>query len=58
MTSDALIKAIEEVERAYERNKLTDHVYGVRGGAPRIAPWPTEPCKILFLDFDGVLIPL
>lgn len=55
VNSEALAKAIAEVERAYERNKLTDHVYGVRVGAPPIAPWPTEPCKILFLDFDGVL---
>ena len=55
VNSEAIAKAIEEVERAYERNKLTDHVYGVRSGASPIAPWPTEPCKILFLDFDGVL---
>jgi hypothetical protein len=55
LTSDALAKAIEEMERAYERNKLTDHVYGVEAGASPIAAWPKSPCKILFLDFDGVL---
>lgn len=55
MNSDALSKVIEELERAYDQNKLSDHIYGVRVGAAPIAPWPTKPCKIIFLDFDGVL---
>src|SRR5712672_1139360 len=55
MGNRALIKAIEEADRAFVENKRTDHVYGIRTGSPPIAPWPTEPCNILFLDFDGVL---
>jgi len=23
--------------------------------APFLTPWPKQPCKVVFLDFDGVL---
>ncbi len=29
--------------------------YGVPAGAPGLAPWPAEPAKVVFLDFDFVL---
>ena len=30
-------------------------IYGLRAGAAFLAAWPTRPCKLVFLDFDGVL---
>ena len=36
-------------------NQASDLLYGVREGEGPLAPWPTQPCKIVFLDFDGVL---
>ena len=54
-TSDALIEAMKAAEKAVLDSQHTDQLYGVRAGAPPIAPWPTEPCRIVFLDFDGVL---
>jgi len=53
--SHELQEAMMAAERALTEAKRTDHVYGVRAGAGPIAPWPTAPCKIVFLDFDGVL---
>ena len=37
------------------KNARTDLPYGIREGSPPSAPWPIKPCKIVFLDFDGVL---
>jgi hypothetical protein len=53
--SQALIDAMKAAEEAFLRNARTDLPYGIREGSPPIAPWPTKPCKIAFLDFDGVL---
>ena len=53
--SDELIKAIEAADKAVRANQSINQIYGVRAGFPPIAPWPKEPCKIIFLDFDGVL---
>ena len=53
--NDALIEAMKEAERAVVEGQRTDHIYGVRAGNPPIAPWPTISCRIVFLDFDGVL---
>ncbi len=53
--SQALIDAMKAAEEAFLRNARTDLPYGIREGSPPIAPWPTKPCKIVFLDFDGVL---
>jgi hypothetical protein len=55
MDHKAIIEAYKAAERALLEAQRTDLLYGVREGAPPIAPWPTEPCKIVFLDFDGVL---
>ena len=55
MDRQALQKAVHEMELAYEFNKMSDLEYGVQNGAPPLAPWPEQPCRILFLDFDGVL---
>jgi len=55
MDQEALIRAYKAAEEALLESQRTDLTYGVREGAPPIAPWPTEPCKIVFLDFDGVL---
>jgi len=55
MDQKALIEAYKAAEKALLESQRTDHPYGVREGAPPITPWPTEPCKIVFLDFDGVL---
>lgn len=38
-----------------QRQRATDHIYGVEGGAPPIAAWPKASCSIIFLDIDGVL---
>ena len=54
-TSDELIKAMEAAEKAIRKSRSIDQIYGDRAGTPPIAPWPTEPCKIVFLDIDGVL---
>jgi hypothetical protein len=51
----ALIEAYKAAEKALLENQYTDLLYGIREGAPPIAPWPTQPCKLVFLDFDGVL---
>lgn len=55
MDEKALKQAWQEAERALQENQKTDLNYGIREGAPPIAPWPKEPCKLIFLDFDGVL---
>src|SRR5258708_2209491 len=55
MDQKALIEAYKAAERALLESQRTDFLYGVREGAPPIAPWPKEPCKVVFLDFDGVL---
>lgn len=55
MDQKALIEAFKAAEKALLEAQRTDLPYGMREGAPPIAPWPTEPCKIVFLDFDGVL---
>lgn len=55
MDQEALIEAYKAAEKALLESQRTDLLYGVRKGAPPIAPWPTEPCKLVFLDFDGVL---
>jgi hypothetical protein len=47
-----LVKAAEAVLREQEQTNLT---YGVREGASPLAPWPSQPARIVFLDFDGVL---
>jgi hypothetical protein len=53
--SKAIQDAIKAMEAAFRESQRTDHIYGVRAGSPPIAPWPTEPCRLVFLDFDGVL---
>lgn len=53
--SDALIEAMKAAEQAVLEDQRVDQIYGVRMGAPPLAPWPTEPSRIVFLDFDGVL---
>ena len=55
MDQKALIEAYKAAEKALLEGERTDLLYGLREGAPPIAPWPTGPCKIVFLDFDGVL---
>lgn len=55
MDQSALIAAFRDLEKAFLKNQRSDLLYGVREGAPPIAPWPTVPCKLIFLDFDGVL---
>ena len=53
--SQAIKDAIKAMEAAFQESQRTDHIYGVRDGSAPIAPWPTEPCRLVFLDFDGVL---
>lgn len=55
MDQKALTEAYLAAEKALLESQRTDLIYGVREGAPPIAPWPTAPCKVVFLDFDGVL---
>jgi hypothetical protein len=53
--SRELQAAMAAAEKAVIEAGRTDHVYGARNGSGLIAPWPTAPCKLVFLDFDGVL---
>src|SRR5262245_7911428 len=53
--NDALTEAMKAAERAVLESRRSDHIYGVRDGAPPLAPWPTSSCQLVFLDFDGVL---
>src|SRR5215471_20433158 len=55
MDEKALIEAYKAAEKALLESQRTDLLYGIREGAPPIAPWPVESCKLVFLDFDGVL---
>jgi hypothetical protein len=55
MDEKALKEAWEAAEKALLENQKTDLDYGVQAGDAPIAPWPTQPCKLIFLDFDGVL---
>jgi len=53
--SRELEAAMQAAEKALIAAERSDHIYGVRAGNGPIAAWPTAPCKIVFLDFDGVL---
>ena len=53
--NDDLLKAMKAAEEAALDAQCTDRIYGIREGAAPIAPWPAQPCRIVFLDFDGVL---
>jgi len=55
MDEKALKEAWEAAEKALIENQKTDLDYGVRLGDGPIAAWPSQPCKLIFLDFDGVL---
>jgi hypothetical protein len=55
MNQDRIKEAMKAAEKAMLESRSTDIIYGVRAGASPIAPWPAGPCKIVFLDFDGVL---
>jgi hypothetical protein len=55
MNEKALREAWEAAEKELLENQKTDLDYGVREGDASIAPWPTQACKLIFLDFDGVL---
>ena len=55
MDEKALKGAWEAAEKELTENQRTDLDYGVRQGHGPIAPWPSLPCKLVFLDFDGVL---
>jgi hypothetical protein len=53
--NDELLKAMKAASEAVVDGQRTDQIYGVKEGSPPIAPWPLQPCRIVFLDFDGVL---
>src|SRR5688572_10201913 len=53
--SKELLDALQATERTVSENARTDQIYGVRMGASPLAAWPSNPCSIIFLDFDGVL---
>jgi hypothetical protein len=53
--SKELLEAMQAAERAVIENTRTDQIYGVRAGESPLATWPSDPCSIVFLDFDGVL---
>ncbi|HTV40234.1 MAG TPA: HAD domain-containing protein [Candidatus Sulfotelmatobacter sp.] len=53
--SDALLQAMQAAEKAVLAGEPLWQIYGDRAGSPPVAPWPKEPCKVVFLDFDGVL---
>jgi len=55
LKNNALFEAMQAAEKAVLENQRTDHPYGVREGSAPIAAWPVKPCRIVFLDFDGVL---
>jgi|SRR5579862_814544 len=53
--NDALDQAMQAAAKAALDGQRTDQIYGVREGDAPICPWPAGPCRIIFLDFDGVL---
>jgi hypothetical protein len=53
--NDALIEAMKAAQKAVHSSEHPGQLYGSREGSPPLAPWPEEPGKIVFLDFDGVL---
>ncbi len=53
--NDALDQAMQAAAKAALDGQRTDQIYGVREGDALICPWPVGPCRIIFLDFDGVL---
>lgn len=53
--NDALDEAMTAAARAALNSQRTDQIYGVREGDGTLSPWPTGPCRLVFLDFDGVL---
>lgn len=48
-------EALCAVTKGAEDLATTESLYGVPVGAPGLAPWPTEPARLVFLDFDFVL---
>jgi hypothetical protein len=52
---ELLLEAMKAAEKAVLQNQREDKIYGVKEGASPVAAWPKDPCKIVFLDFDGVL---
>ena len=50
-----LIKAMQAAAAAAAEQESTAVLYGRPEGTPRLAPWPAQPCRVVFLDFDGVL---
>jgi len=53
--NDALKEAMKLAEMAALESVQADQIYGVRTGTSSMAPWPAQPARIIFLDFDGVL---
>ena len=53
--SNALSSAMDAALKDLLENQKFDSIYGVQEGSAVIASWPSIPCKIIFLDFDGVL---
>ena len=53
--SKALSNAMEAALKDLLENQKSDSIYGVQEGSGVLAAWPSAPCKIIFLDFDGVL---
>ncbi|HXH71234.1 MAG TPA: HAD domain-containing protein [Mariprofundaceae bacterium] len=53
--SKELSKALEAAEKYVLDGESSEKIYGAQLEEPHLAPWPTEPCKIVFLDLDGVL---
>jgi hypothetical protein len=51
----ALQEAMAAAAKEVEENQASDSLYGIPEGRSPLAPWPKRPCKIVFLDFDGVL---
>jgi hypothetical protein len=50
-----LSDAASAATRGTDGTQRTEWIYGPRAGTSFLAPWPTQPCKVVFLDFDGVL---
>jgi hypothetical protein len=47
--------ALADALNYFDEAAASNTEYGPRKGSALIAPWPTAPARIVFLDFDGVL---
>jgi hypothetical protein len=55
MDKKTIKEAIDALSEEILQNHSSDLLYGIREGESPLAAWPAQSCRIVFLDFDGVL---